>query len=164
MPDLVTHAGVGVLLRARAPRSSLVWFAVGSCLPDLASRVPGLGLALASWLTGLPVSLPVLEATGLCHMPLPYLVLCGWVALLLPARTRATAFVNLWVAGWLHLSLDTLQRHLNGGYTLAYPFSMRRMELGWIENDASLTVAPVLGLALLGVLGWRIARGRPTGS
>ena len=157
MPDLLTHAGIGVLLRSRAPRSALVWFAVGSCLPDLASRLPGLGLALLSWLTGVPVSLPVLEATGLCHMPLPYLVLCVLVALLLPRPTRTTAFLNLWIAGWLHLFLDTLQRHLNGGYTLLYPFSLRRMELGLIENDASLRVAPLL--ALVAVLGWRAYRG-----
>lgn len=152
MPDLITHAGIGVLLRSPARRSALIWFAVGSCLPDLSSRLPGLGLALFSWLTGIQMSLPVLEATGLCHNPLPYLVLCALVALLLPAHTRRTAFLNLWLAGWLHLAIDTTQRHLNGGYTLLYPFSMRRWELGWFENDASLTVAPLFACALVAVL------------
>ncbi len=160
MPDLVTHAGIGALLRVRASRSALVWFTVGSCLPDLASRVPGLGLALISWLSGVPIPLPVLEATGLCHIPLPYLVLCALVALLLPRPIRGTAFLNLWAAGWLHLALDTTQRHLNGGYTLLYPFSSRRMELGWIENDASLYVAPLFGVVLLGTFGWRAIRAR----
>ncbi len=161
MPDLLTHAGIGVLTRSRARRSALIWFAVGSCLPDLSSRLPGLGLALVSWITGIRMSLPVLEATGLCHNPLPYLVLCALIALLLPEHTRRTAFVNLWLAGWLHLAIDTTQRHLNGGYTLLYPFSMVRWELGWIESDASLRVAPLFAgalvavLALRGLVAWR---------
>ncbi len=158
MPDLFTHASIGLFARSRAPRSPLVWFVIGSCLPDLASRLPGLGLAALAWLLDLQFPLPVLEATGLCHNPIPYLVLCLLVAMCLPAALRSTALVNLAAGGLLHLAIDTTQTHLNGGYYLLYPFTLRRFELGWIESDASLSVMPYLVTGALGVLGWRLWR------
>ena len=163
MPDLLTHVSVGVFVRGRAARSALVWFVVGSCLPDLASRLPGLGLALAAWLMGIQIPLPVLEATGLCHNPLPYLVLCVLVAMCLPEQIRRMALLNLVAGGLLHLALDTTQTHLNGGYYLLYPFSMSRFELGWIEADASLVVMPYLLAGSLLVLGWRLWKVRRSG-
>jgi len=144
VPDLLTHAGLGTLLRIRARRSALVWFVVGSCLPDLASRLFGLGIATASWILDFRVSVSVLEATGLAHVPLPYLVLCWFVAMLLPRTLRYVAFVNLALGGLLHLGIDTLQTHLNGGYYLLYPFSVRRFELAWIETSDSLALLPWL--------------------
>lgn len=164
MPDLLTHTGIGALLRVRRPRTALVWFVIGSALPDLASRLPGLGLALVSWITGIQMSLSVLEATGLCHTPLPYAVLCWLVALLLPRPIRATAAVNLLAGGWLHLALDATQTHLNGGYTLLFPFTLRRFELGWVEADDSLMLAPLFAAALATVVGWRWWRDRRAAS
>ena len=163
MPDLLTHASVGVFVRGKAARRALVWFVVGSCLPDLASRLPGLGLALAAWLLGVQIPLPMLEATGLCHNPLPYLVLSLLVAMCLPAQIRWIAWVNLVAGGLLHLAIDTTQTHLNGGYNLLYPFTLMRFELGWIEADASLSVLPYLATGALFVLGWRIWRFRRSG-
>jgi len=168
VPDLLTHAGLGVLLRIRASRSPLVWFVVGSCLPDLASRLLGLGMVTASWIFGFRVSASVLEATGLAHVPLPYLVLCLLLALLLPHTVRSVAFANLSLGGLVHLGLDTLQTHLNGGYYLLYPLSMRRMELGWIETSDSLGLLPYLVpvvVIALGARGWWSRRVRSgTGS
>ena len=158
MPGLLSHATVGLFIRSRARRSALVWFVVGSCLPDLASRLPGLGLALAAWLVEFEVPLPVLEATGLCHNPLPYLVLCGLVTLCLPMDLRRVAGINLAAGGLLHLGLDTAQSHLNGGYYLLYPFSLERFELGLIESDASLTLLPYLLLGAVVLLGWKLWR------
>jgi len=163
VPDLLTHAGIAVFARFRAPRSALIWFVAGSCLPDLASRLPGLALAMASWLLGISVPLSVLEATGLCHNPLPYLVLCPLVALCLPAQVRRVAFVNLVAGGLVHLALDTAQTHLNGGYYLLYPFTLRRFELGWIEADASMVVLPYLAVGALAMLGWRFWRFKRSG-
>ena len=148
MPDLLTHAGIGALLRVRATRSPLVWFVVGSCLPDLASRLFGLGIASASWIFDFRVSVSVLEATGLAHVPLPYLVLCLLLALLLPRTLRTVAFANLALGGLLHFAVDTLQTHLNGGYYLLYPFSMRRMELAWIDTADSLEFLPWLAVGV----------------
>lgn len=156
MPDLFTHVSVGLFVRSRAPRSPLVWFVIGSCLPDLASRLPGLGLAALAWLLDLRLPLPVLEATGLCHNPIPYLVLCLLVTMCLPEAMRRCALFNLAAGGLLHLAMDTTQTHLNGGYYLLYPFTLRRFELGWIEADASLSVMPYLVVGALGVLGWRL--------
>jgi hypothetical protein len=155
VPDLLTHAGIGLLVRAGAPRSPLVWFVVGSTLPDLASRLPGLGMVLASWLLGFGLPVNVLEATGLGHMPLPYLVLCGLIALLLPEDLRWTAWLNLSLGGLLHLALDTAQTHLVGGYRLLYPFSMQRWELGLIETEDSLALLPWLALVVAVVLAGR---------
>ena len=169
MPDLLTHAAIGALLRVRASRSPLVWFVVGSCLPDLASRLFGLGIAAASWIAGFRVSVAVLEATGLAHVPLPYLVLCLLLALLLPRSVRSMAFVNLALGGSLHFALDTLQTHINGGYYLLYPISMRRMELAWIDTADSLAWLPFLAVGVgvvYGVRSWwsrRVRTGTASG-
>jgi len=155
VPDLLTHAGLGLLLRCRAQRSPLVWFVVGSALPDLASRLPGLGMALAAYLLDFGLPSNALEATGLCHMPLPYLLLCALIALLLRVDIRRMAFTNLALAGLLHLALDASQTHLVGGYRLLYPFSMVRWELGLIESEDSLSWLPWMALAVVTALAVR---------
>lgn len=160
MPDLLTHAAIGAMLRARAPWHSMGWFVLGSVLPDLASRLPVLGLVNASSAFGLTVSLPLLEGLSVCHTPLPYLLLCWLVALLVPRAHRAVAWWNLSAAGLLHLALDATQQHLQGGYMLLFPLSITRWELGWVQAETSLKVLPLLAVAVGVVLGVRWWRGR----
>ncbi len=158
MPDLITHAGVGLLLRLPARRSPLVWFIVGSCMPDIAARLPALSLALASAVFGFEISEVWLDATAMLHLPLPFLLLCLLVALLLPISIRRVAFRNMALGGLVHLAIDLTQYHINGGYRVFYPFSMEMFELGWISNEASLDwlpySAPLFALALLVKIGW----------
>lgn len=158
MPDLITHAGLGLLLRIPARRSPLVWFIVGSCLPDVAARLPALTLALASSVFQFSLSQAWMDGTGMLHLPLPFVLLCLLMALLLPLDIRRVAFVNLALGGVVHLTLDLTQYHLNGGYRVFFPFSMSMFELGWISNEASLDwlpyTVPVFALVLL-IKVWR---------
>lgn len=164
MPDPLSHAAIGALLRARAPAEPLAWFAVGSVLPDLSSRLPTLGLTALSELAGFEIPLPLLAGLSVCHHPLPYLLLCWLVALLLPRAVRLTAGLNLAAAGLLHLALDATQRHLEGGYRLLFPLSSGQWELGWIDADWSLHALPWLLLVVAGVFGVRAWRWRRASS
>ncbi len=161
MPDLLTHAAVGSMLGVAARRRVLVWLVVGSVLPDVISRLPGLAMALASRTTGLPVSYELLQAVGLGHVPLAVLAVCLIIALLLPAPVRSAAFLGLTSGALVHLALDTAQAHLVGGYMLLYPFSTRLFELGLMDAEASLDLLPwtmALAAAALGLR--RVIRSR----
>jgi len=163
MPDLLTHAAIGALVRSEAPRQGLLWFVVGSMLPDVASRLPALGLVTACGWFDFSVPLPLLEGLSVCHTPLPYLVLCWLLALCLPRAVRAVAWINLSLAGVLHLALDATQRHLGDGYRLLFPLVNTKWELGWIDAEASLRYLPLTGAVVLLALGIRWWRRRRRG-
>jgi hypothetical protein len=162
VPDLLTHAALGSMLGVASRRRVLIWLVVGSVLPDLASRLPGLGMALASRLLGFSVSYDLLQSVELGHVPSAVVVLCLLIALLLPAHMRSAVLLGLGCGSMVHLALDTAQRHLTGGYLVLYPLSMKRFELGLVDSEASLDLLPyTVGAAVvLLVVRWASRRRR----
>jgi len=158
MPDLLTHAATAYLLkRVLSPRRHLVPFLLGSALPDLVSYLP---LAITSATpvlarelaqgtqvtsTALPLWIEhVPEFFYPFHGILPFLLLCGLLAFLVPAADRRGVFLNLLLGGLLHLGMDLLQVNHHQHSYLLFPFSWRAYSLGWIGTESSLSVAPFL--------------------
>lgn len=163
MPDLATHALSAYLLtapvRERLPALAAV---SGSLLPDLLAQ----GLFASAWaLDGAtPGRLPewVHDGAYLFHTPFALVLLCGWVALLLPAAHRRGGFLALSTGGLLHIGLDLLQDHLGPApYHPLFPFSSLAWEAGWWGTEDSLLVLPVL--VPLALLVARRGRRRPAG-
>ena len=49
MADLITHSCVAYLLKAVPGRPNVATFVLGTCLPDLLSRVQSMGLTWLRW-------------------------------------------------------------------------------------------------------------------
>jgi len=155
MPDLVTHIAVGHILKRLSPYPGDPYlFALGSALPDLVSRGPVALLLLVEHFVGWEAPGSIMAALPVLHSPLPYTLLCLLWALHLPPPVRTGDFWQLFLGGQIHLLLDTLQRHLDYGQRLLFPFSWSDFEAGWFDTEDSLSVAPYLVVAALIVELW----------
>ena len=173
--DLLTHGLIAALARGpRHPDATLLWLVSGVIFPDLLSRAPLLavrelqGHGLMTWV---PLSSDrLLIGMNAPHTPVGIALVALLVAMLLPqwfvspqSRLRVASLIG--AGGALHLAVDVVQRHLEPGYFILYPFSVERWELGWFRSDGSVLSLPVLALLWLG-LNWRwlsklrLARGR----
>ncbi len=146
MADLITHLASGLLPGVVLPRHRAVLLALGTVLPDLGGRVPGIVSEVLSGLGGgLPDGIGV--ALSIVHTPIGVALLAALMARALapgPERRWGTALLVL--GGWLHLAVDLLQRHPGEGhgYALLAPLSTWRVELGWIGSEATVPWAPWL--------------------
>ncbi|MFT4979933.1 MAG: hypothetical protein ACI8S6_005845 [Myxococcota bacterium] len=155
MADLVTHAAVGVLVKAitRGPHAAA--FIAGNLLPDVLSRLPAM---LCSGIDQHIVRLPPLLLYGWnpLHMPAG-MVLAAWLlSMLFDSSVRRGVFWNLLGGMAVHLGLDLLQSHLGVGYALLFPLSHQTHELGWIGSEDTVLIA--LPLALFAAVLWRRRR------
>ncbi len=148
MADLVTHACVAVLwtcIPGRAARggSHVAPFVLGTCLPDLLSRVPTGIVTVARWRwPAIPEE--AVHVFAPLHMPVG-IVLASWLAsYAFHERVRPAVARALVGGGLLHLAVDVTQRHLGVGYLLLYPFSTRDLELGWIGSEDTVLAVPLL--------------------
>jgi hypothetical protein len=157
VPDVVTHAAVGFLLKAGTGGGRVPVFLLGSLLPDLLSYVPGAAIA---WFSQHVWHLPAWSVYFWYpfHLPVGVLATSLAVAYLFPEAGRGRVFLELAAAGLLHLLLDLLQFHLGPGYLLLFPFSDKDFEFGLIGSESTVPFA--LPLAFLAALAWRIRRGR----
>jgi membrane-bound metal-dependent hydrolase YbcI (DUF457 family) len=141
MADLLVHVAssfaVGRPLRDGRLRAILY---LGVCLPDvLYKTLLYLGNA-PSWLC---------EPT---HSPLGLLPFCYVGALLFEEAWRKRAFAALLAGGWLHLLVDLGKNYLGSGVICwAFPFSMRRVELGWYNTEDTVRFM-LPALAVMGVV------------
>lgn len=153
MPDLVTHLcsallpGVGL----RLDRAALL--ALGTALPDIGGRVPGIVLYGLGRL-GVPIPDGIGLAFGVLHQPVGVSLLAAMLSFILPERERPAATVALVGGALLHLALDLLQDHRGFGYALLFPLSTVRYEIGLIAPEATVPWAPAL--ALLTALVWAV--------
>jgi uncharacterized membrane protein len=162
--DLVTHLATALIpgVGLRADRAVLL--ALGSALPDLGGRVPGL-VAEALDLAGFAVPEAIYAPFGVLHQPLGASLLAVALAFVLDPRDRAVGAGLLVLGVALHLGLDVFQFHHGYGYFLLAPLSFQRFELGWMGAEATVPLAPWLALAtagvwaVRGVLAWRRRRG-----
>ena len=155
MADLVTHAAVGVLLKAATSRTHAAAFIAGALLPDLLSRLPSMICSAARVIVDVPSLL--IYGWDPLHTPVGMLLSAYAISLLFVAEQRVGIFWNLLGGMLLHMAIDLLQSHLGVGYPLLFPFSTRAFELGVIGSEATVPLA--LPLALLAAWAWR--RGQP---
>lgn len=161
MPDLITHLSSvllpGAVLVALLPnghklRGTVALCALGTVLPDLTSRLPGLVLELVAPVLRTPAW--VGTSLGVFHMPVGMLCVGIWLTALFVPQHRKRAAVALAVGMTTHLGLDMLQDHHGFGYVLFWPFSGSTFELGCIGSEASVPWAPVwAGLTALAWIG-----------
>lgn len=152
MADLLTHVALAHCIKrlSWSPQHALL-FALGTALPDLVGRAPGLGIALLEHALGQDMPYVITLGFDAVHMPFPFTVFCLFVAWCLPERGRRVIFYNLLLGGYLHFGVDVFQKHLEGGYHLLFPFTWWDWELGLIGSEESLYVAGPLALLALGV-------------
>jgi hypothetical protein len=149
--DLVTHAAIGLLIKAATGRRHAAAFVAGTLLPDLLSRLPSMIFSAARVL----VEVPPLLIYGFdpLHTPVGMLLSAYAISLLFVAEQRRGVFCNLLAGMLLHMAVDLLQSHLGVGYPLLFPFSTRSFELGLIGSEATVPLA--IPLALVAGVVWR---------
>lgn len=163
MADLLSHVLIAHVVKRLSPwPRGVLAFAIGTTLPDVAGRVPRVVLNILDR-TGEASLPPLLGAVwGVLHVPVPFVVLCTFLALLFPIQEqRVSLFRNLCLGGLLHLAVDFLQVHIDGGsYPIFFPVSIKGYELGWVSTEASLDWIPWLVPAALMAEGWYRRRAR----
>lgn len=155
MADLVTHLASALIPGVALRPHRAVLLALGTAMPDVVGRVPGLmaegverlGGTQPPWLT---------HPFGIAHQPVGGVLLAALIAWILPARERPLATLLLCGGVLLHLGVDVLQDHHGFGYHLLFPFGTGRYELGCIGSEATVPWAPWLALASVGVWGIRL--------
>ncbi len=152
MADLITHAAVGLLIKAATGRRHAAVFVAGSLLPDVLSRLPSMLMSAARDVVDVPVLL--IYGWDPLHMPAGMVVVSWGLSLLFPEPERRGVFVNLLAGMLVHLALDMLQSHLGVGYPLLFPFSTHAFELGLIGSEATVPFALPLA-AVAAALWWR---------
>ena len=157
MADLVTHSCVAYLVKAIPGRPDAATFVLGTCLPDLLSRVPSMGLtALRAHVPAIPEWL--IYVWGPLHMPIGILLAAYVCAFAFPEARRRVVFLNLLGGGVLHLLVDMLQHHFGVGYLIFFPFSNWDFELGWIGSEDTVRIVPILAPITVAVGVWRRRR------
>ena len=140
MADLLTHGAAAVLVKAGTGWRYPAVFVLGTFAPDLASRVPaiGLGLVHAHW-----YALPTWLTHGWqpLHQPLGMLVLAYLLSMFFRVQERVAVFTNLVGGMTLHMVLDVLQDHHGVGYLLGFPLWEGDWELAAIGSEATVWVA-----------------------
>lgn len=158
MADVVTHLASGLIPAALFAPRLLGPVAIGTVLPDATGRVPQIAIQLLS----IPIPDSVVWGLDVLHQPLPQLLCVGLIALAFSERDRVAACLGMAAGVGLHFGLDVLQDHHGQGYHLFFPLSVRRFELGWIGSEATVAVAPWLGVISFAVVVWALwsRRGR----
>lgn len=161
MADGMTHLALAALpapwIRWR------LWPAVGlgTVLPDLVSRVPGLALDVVhAHVMALPEA--AFWPWGVLHEPIGFISVAALLVSPMAPAVRWRTWAALCLGGALHLGLDVLQDHHGEGYRLLAPFGTGRYELGLVGSEATVTLAPGLAFGVvvaLAVWSRRAARG-----
>ncbi|MFT7521118.1 MAG: membrane-bound metal-dependent hydrolase YbcI (DUF457 family) [Kiritimatiellia bacterium] len=157
MADLVTHLCSALLPKALIGGRHSAIFALGTAMPDVVARVPGLALALV---LGDAAPEDLLRVVEIAHQPLGSALICCVCVWVLPQKERLSSLAWLVGGAWLHLALDLLQDHQGHGYYVFAPFSMFRFELGCVGSEATVQWAPWLALLTAAAWAWRWWRNR----
>jgi hypothetical protein len=153
LADLITHAALAVLVKARRGSTHTPAFLAGTLLPDLLGRVPGLTVLFLRG-RGLPLPDALAYLWEPFHLPLGMALVAYLLSRMAPPELRAGVGRNLLGGGALHLAVDLLQRHLGTGYMIFFPFSTVQVELGWLGSEDTVFLAPPLALAAA-LAAWR---------
>lgn len=149
MAELLTHFAVGHAGgKFLADERVRILFYLGNFLPDLVFKAVLYGMMADPWYC---------EPS---HSPLMLVVIAFLLAHCFEERWRARAFLALYIGSIFHIAIDAMKDYLGMGVILwAFPFSMDRVELGWVRpNEGLYVTAGALILILLVEGGCRLAR------
>jgi membrane-bound metal-dependent hydrolase YbcI (DUF457 family) len=151
MPDLVTHLASALVPGAAMRLDRAALLALGTALPDLAGRVPGL-FAGGLYVIGVPVPSGIEGPFGALHLPVGATLASLMLAFALPERDRPVGAALLTAGALMHLLLDVMQDHRGYGSPLFFPLSTVRIELGWFGPEATVPYAPAF--AAVAAVAW----------
>ena len=161
MADPLFHLSTALLPKALFGPRHTGAFVLGSLLPDLGSRLPGLALErLSAW--GVPVPDLAMHLWAPLHVPLGAALAAVVLAYAFHEDERREALSWLLAGAAMHLFVDLLQVHLDGGYPLLYPCSLQNFQIGIMGSES--TVPWSAPLVFLSVLAWASRVRRPSGS
>ncbi len=139
--DLVTHLCSVLIPGTLLPKPVVTALAVGTAVPDLAARLPAVGLGMIRR-AGAPIPGSADAVFEVCHMPVGIVLTSILLGTLVHPDQRRSATTALVLGGALHMAMDVLQNHFGNGYYMCFPFSVSRWELGWIGSEATVPLAP----------------------
>lgn len=160
MADLVTHACLALLIKAPTQRKHVASFVAGTLLPDLLARLPPMALQRVAQALDWPIGPGWSLFFAPFHLPAGMLLLSLLLAQLFARGQRRGVGLNLLMGMLLHIGVDLLQDHGGFGYMLLFPVWDRSFELPIMGSEATVWVAPALGVAT--AWAWRRSgRGQP---
>lgn len=132
MPDLISHIASGYLARPNyRQRQWMFIFLFGTILPDIATRPIYILFPKSYWFVK-----PM-------HTPAGIFLMCLMLSGLFAPALRNKVLWHLLGGSALHLFVDLFQKHLQGGYPLAFPFTWRTFEFGLFWPEQMLWFIPL---------------------
>lgn len=133
MPDLLTHTLAVYPLRYKYKRFISI-ILLGTVLPDVIGRIPGILFPYRSFINWLQLSL---------HTPIALLIVSFLLSLFFPEKIRKNIFIYLIIGVSLHLFLDLFQKTLTIGYLWFFPFSFLSFSIPLIWPNDTIYLIPV---------------------
>ena len=148
MPDLFTHFAAGFFLgHTKFLKRHIAIFVIGSILPDVFTRIPGIVLQEF-------FHLPVYYFLGAFHTPVGILLICYLLSFAFTQPERKITFFYLFLGAMVHFFIDLMQRQFHEGIYMPYfPLSLKTIQWGWFDFNASVYLFPLLFVSV--VLVWR---------
>lgn len=149
MPDLISHIGFGYLVGYRYKSSSwMALFLAAMILPDVVTRAVYIVFPQLYWFVK-----PM-------HTPLGVILLSVLISGFFHKKARNKVMLYICAGGMLHIFLDTLQKHMHGGYLLLFPFSWQPHEIGLIWPGETIYFTPMWIMVILFVILWKNKPGK----
>jgi len=139
MPDLFTHFATGYLLgRTRFVKRYIAALVIGTMLPDVFTRIPG--IVLQEFL-----HLPIYHFFSAFHTPAGLLLICYLLSFAFTQQERKLTFFYLFFGAMLHFFIDLMQRQFHEGIYMPYfPLRFKTIQWGWFDINASVYLFPLL--------------------
>ena len=133
MPDLITHA-LFVYPAKRIFPKNLIFILIGSILPDLVGRIPGVFISNSSIIGWYQT---------IIHTPLALILITYSLSFFFPQKIRKTVFIFILLGIASHLFLDLFQKSIGLAYPWFFPFSFSSFQIPLIWPDESIFLIPV---------------------
>lgn len=133
MPDLLTHTLAIYPLKHRFPKMFSILL-LGTVLPDIVGRTPGILLPYQSAINWLGMAL---------HTPILLVLISLLLSFFFPENLRKKTFLYLMIGVFAHLFLDLFQKTLTYGYFWLFPFSFASFNIPLIWPNDSIYLIPL---------------------
>ena len=131
MPDLVTHLSIAYLVRRKVKFwDSRGAFYLGTIIPDILTRPITILFPNVAW------------AVMSLHTPIILFIVCWLISYFFAESLRKGVFISLVSGVYLHLFLDSFQKHVTPEYKWLFPFSWKAYEVGLFWAEDSLYTIP----------------------
>lgn len=133
MPDLLTHTLFVYPLRYKNKRFISI-ILLGTVLPDIIGRIPGILFPYRSFIDYLQIAL---------HTPVALFISSLLFSYFFPEKIRKNIFIYLIIGVSIHLFLDLFQKSLTFGYLWFFPISFTSFSIPLIWPNDTLYLIPV---------------------